>query len=164
MKALFDRAVSAVLAHEGGYVNDPKDPGGETKFGISKRAYPKLDIAGLTLPAAVAIYRRDYWDKIRADELPPDVAWVAFDTAVNMGTAQAVRLLQKAANVETDGVIGPKTIEASKAPGVAARIAHLRADIYRSLPTFSRFGRGWIRRVEENLAAARGLGNEEVSA
>lgn len=164
MKTLFDRAVSAVLAHEGGYVNDPKDPGGETKFGISKRAYPNVDIAGLTLPAALAIYRRDYWDRIRADELPPDVAWVAFDTAVNMGVSQAVRLLQRAAGVTTDGVIGPKTVLAAKAPGVAEKMARLRADIYRSLPTFSRFGRGWIRRVEENLAEARGLGNEEVSA
>ncbi len=164
MKTIFDRAVSAVLAHEGGYVNDPKDPGGETKFGISKRAYPQVDIAGLTLPAAVAIYRRDYWDKIRGDELPPDVAWVAFDTAVNMGVAQAVRLVQKAAGVQPDGIIGPKTLAACKAPGVAEKVAEMRRAIYRSLPTFSRFGRGWLRRVDENLAEAREIGNQEVSA
>lgn len=155
MTSRFDHAIAFVLTHEGGYVNDPKDPGGETRFGISKRSYPNVDIKKLTLPEAIAIYKRDYWDRIRGDELPPDVAFFAFDTAVNMGTGQAVRILQKAGGVKADGAIGPKTFQAAKAPGLVEEMAELRREIYRDIPAFSRFGNGWIRRTNEAMEEAK---------
>lgn len=108
---VFDLAVSFVLADhiEGGYVNDARDPGGETNFGISKRAYPKKDIAKLTRDDAIAIYRRDYWEAAHCDEMPPKVAIAVFDCAVNQGVGAAIKLLQRAARVGVDGQFGPQT-------------------------------------------------------
>jgi len=97
MKEKFESALAFVLAAEGGYVNDPNDPGGETKYGISKKAYPLLDITNLTREQAVDIYRRDYWNKVKGDELPAGVDIAAFDTAVNMGAGTALGI--KADNV-----------------------------------------------------------------
>jgi lysozyme family protein len=110
----FALAVSFVLAKEieGGYVNDPRDPGGETNFGISKRAYPDLDIRGLTEDDARAIYKRDYWDTVRGDSLPPIIAVAVFDAAVNQGRNPAIQLLQRAVGVEADGKLGPVTLKA----------------------------------------------------
>jgi lysozyme family protein len=90
----FDRAIKFVLYHEGGYVNDPNDPGGETKFGISKKAYPALDIRNLTEEQARGIYKKDYWQPSRADTLDDSLALVHFDTAVNMGLKRANALLE----------------------------------------------------------------------
>jgi lysozyme family protein len=115
----FAAAVGVVLVHEGGYVNNPADPGGETKYGISKRAYPELDIASLTREQAAEIYYRDWWDKYRyGDVKDQDVATKVFDLSVNMGPATAHRLLQEALvfldyPVEIDGIIGPQTIAAA---------------------------------------------------
>jgi len=115
----FLRAVEVVLDHEGGYVNDPRDPGGETKYGISKRSYPELDIANLTREAAIAIYHRDWWQRYGYDRLKDDtVATKLLDMAVNMGPATAHRLLQEALvflgyPVAVDGIIGPQTIGAA---------------------------------------------------
>ncbi len=81
----FDTAVTAVLSYEGGYVNDPNDPGGETNWRISKRAYPNLDIKNLTRDQAIQIYRRDYWDSLECDRFPPLIAIALFDAAVNQG-------------------------------------------------------------------------------
>ena len=77
----FDVAFEKLIGHEGGYVNDARDPGGETKYGISKRAYPDEDIAGLTLERAKQIYRRDYWDAVQAEYLPDAVRFDLFDAA-----------------------------------------------------------------------------------
>ena len=112
----WEHAIKLVLDYEGRvFEDDPKDLGGETKYGISKKAYPLLDIRSLTEEEAKAIYRRDYWDPLMADELPAKLAVVAFDCAVNQGTGRAIRLLQSLLGVEADGKIGPKTIEAAKA-------------------------------------------------
>lgn len=156
----FDLAVRAVLKHEGGYVNDSHDPGGETKYGICKRSYPKLDIATLEIDDAIAIYRRDFWDRIHGDELPADLACFLLDTAVNLGVVQAVRYLQRAANVQVDGIMGPATILACKRDGVLDSFAGYREEHYRKLRTFDRFGRGWLRRMYESLAAARTFTNQ----
>lgn len=113
------KAVEVVLDHEGGYVNDPRDPGGETKYGISKRQYPELDIANLTREDAIAIYYRDWWRRYRYDRLQDEsVATKVFDLAVNMGPATLHRLLQEALvflgyDIAVDGIIGPQTIEAA---------------------------------------------------
>lgn len=154
----FDFALNIVLRHEGGYVNHPSDPGGETNFGISRRSYPELDIKNLTREQAGEIYRRDYWDKIKGDSLPLMLAIFAFDTAVNMGVSKASRMLQEAAGVAQDGVIGPKTLKAcQKTPqSVLERMATARILRYTQLHNFDVFGRGWIARTVSVLLAAKG--------
>ena len=151
MKTNFDRCLAEVLRHEGGYVNDPHDPGGETNMGISKRSYPKEDIKGMTRARAAEIYRRDYWNPVRGDDLPAGMDLVAFDAAVNSGVSRGAKWLQTALGVSADGKIGPQTIAAAKAAhpeavidrAVSARLAWLR-----TLKTWSRFGKGWTSRVE----------------
>lgn len=120
MKNDWDNAVTFVLKMEGDYTVDPNDPGGETKFGISKKAYPSLDIKNLTVEEAREIYHRDYWLPCSCDDLPSAFSISVFDCAVNQGTGKAKRLLQIALDVTVDGVIGPKTIEAA-----------VKADTYR---------------------------------
>lgn len=148
---LFDYALEFTLQHEGGYVNDPADPGGETIYGISRRAHPEPWAGGRPTKATAAlIYRRDYWDACRCDELPAPVAVVVFDTAVNCGCRRAVQFLQRAIGTKDDGVIGPITIAKAKAldAGVTARlIADYRLAYYRGLATFPRFGKGWTNRT-----------------
>ncbi len=150
----FDECFAKLIGHEGGYVFDARDPGGETKFGISKRAYPNIDIHALTLDAAKAIYRRDYWQRCRCDELPPGVAFDVFDAAVNSGPAQAIKWLQRAVGVADDGAIGPITLAAVGRfqPGsLRARYSGMRLDFMASLPSWPSFGRGWARRIAANL-------------
>lgn len=153
----FTTAVNLILDHEGGYSLDKLDPGGETKYGISKRAYPNEDISGMTKDRAKQIYRRDYWNKVRGDSLPFPVSMVLFDIAVNMGVKRSIEMLQRAASVKSDGVFGPAT-EAALAPLSSAYLAESlttqRLQYYASLPTFSRFGNGWMRRSVETLVFA----------
>lgn len=143
----FVRAVNLVLQHEGGYVNDPRDPGGETKFGISKRAYPDEDIANLTRERAMELYHRDYWLPIKGDEMTSDVATMVFDMAVNMGVGKAARVLQRALGVKEDGVLGPVTLSASRAPGVLSKVATERVLAYTKTANFDVYGRSWVART-----------------
>lgn len=146
----FDRAIKFVLDREGGLVNDPNDPGGITKYGISKRAYPSLDIASLTREDAIAIYRRDYWSACKCDQLPPAVACVVFDAAVNQGTHAATIALQNALGIKADGVIGQQTLAQAKALDGKELVGELiarRMVAYGSIANFSRYGLGWSRRL-----------------
>lgn len=144
----FEQAVAMVLKHEGGYVNDSRDPGGETRFGISKRAYPDVDILRLTEDEAKAIYKRDYWDKLRTDEIPEPLAICLFDAAVNMGRDKAVRLLQRACGVAQDGVMGGNTIAAAnRLSDAVVRFSTERAIAYTGIRGFDTFGKGWLRRT-----------------
>jgi lysozyme family protein len=147
----FDTAFEKLIGHEGGYSNNPHDPGGETKFGISKRSYPALDIAALTLAEAKAIYRRDYWDRAQCDRLPPDLAFDLFDAAVNSGIGQAIRWLQRSVGVADDGYVGPLTLGALTRDGdlsaVQARFNGHRLAFMTSLSTWQTFGKGWARRI-----------------
>jgi lysozyme family protein len=146
----FEVAVKHVLKFEGGYVDDPLDPGGETKFGISKRAYPDLDIKNLTKQEAREIYRRDYWDKVSCDELPAKLRLIVFDAAVNHGVQWAARNLQSLTDVKIDGHVGPVTLEAVNKLDVRkalARYAVKRQDFYWQNRMFFRFGKGWITRL-----------------
>ena len=150
----FDECFERLIGHEGGYVNNPRDPGGETKYGISKRAYPAVDIKGLTLDGAKAIYRRDYWGRARCDDLPRNVAFDVFDAAVNSGPGQAVRWLQRAVGVADDGQAGPVTLAAVGRidPEVLqARYNGQRLDFMTRLSTWDVFGKGWARRIAQNL-------------
>lgn len=144
----FSRAVEFVLDEEGGYSNDPQDPGGETKFGISKRAYPNLDIANLTRDQAIAIYQRDYWDRLPT--LPGRLQFLVFDFAVNAGIRRAVQTLQSAIGVSPDGYFGPVSRSAlRKIPEITACVLFTaeRANAYGHFAGFPRFGRGWMRRT-----------------
>lgn len=159
----FSAALAEVLKHEGGYVNDKRDPGGETKYGISKRSYPHLDIASLTVDEAGEIYRADYWNKVRGDELPPALALCVFDTAVNMGVHRAILLLQRSLGVSADGRLGPVTMNAAKASGaeVVDDFMARRAKRYSELSSVSVFGRGWYRRCFAVHRAAIALEKSE---
>lgn len=150
----FDTAFDRTVGIEGGYVNDPNDPGGETKFGISKRSYPDVDIANLTRDQAKAIYLRDFWDRIHADQLADGVAFQAFDFAVNSGIETAVRKLQRAVGVADDGHWGPHTQAAAAAMSETDTIMRFvaeRLDFWRSLSTWPTYGRGWAGRAAQDL-------------
>jgi lysozyme family protein len=161
----FDAAVGFVLSHEGGYSNDAHDPGGETRYGISKRAYPDEDIAGLTVERARAIYRADYWDRCKCDALPGPVALLVFDSAVNQGATTAIQMLQRAVGVVADGIIGPVTLAAVSAQNGRELVVHVAAERgyrYGRTGTFQRFGRGWMRRLMGCLAEALSADDQQV--
>lgn len=163
----FDAALTEILIHEGGFANHPRDPGGMTNLGVTKRTWEawtgkpasETEMRSLTREKVAPLYRKNYWDAVRADDLPPALALVVFDFAVNAGPARAARYLQQVVGVAMDGKIGPKTIAAVAADtrGVAELVrdySHARRAYYRSLPTFDAFGRGWLRRVSEVEEAA----------
>lgn len=153
----FDEAFDRLISHEGGYVNDPRDPGGETKYGISKRAYPDEDIKNLTRERAKFLYHRDYWKRAKCDEYDIAIGFQLFDAAVNHGIGNASRMVQRAVGVADDGIIGNKTlgaIRAMSANDVLLRFNAERLRFYCNLSTFDRFGKGWVRRVADNLAFA----------
>lgn len=146
----FDKSLSIVLTFEGGYSNDPHDPGGETKFGISKKAYPTLDIKALTKDDASILYKRDYWDKCHCDRWAPGVALLVFDTAVNMGIHTAIILLQHVSGANPDGIIGPRTIEAVGRLSPSKLIqdyAAMRMLRYTNNPNWPEYKKGWTRRL-----------------
>lgn len=155
--ANFDACLAHVLAFEGGYVNDPHDPGGETNFGNSKRTYPSENIRGMTYARAAQIYRRDFWNVVRGDDLPAGIDLVAFDAAVNSGARRGAEWLQKALGVPADGKIGPVTVAAAvaaDAPRVIAKATDLRTAFLRGLATWGTYANGWSRRVESVKATA----------
>ena len=148
----FGTIVRHVLEAEGGYVNDPDDPGGKTKYGISQRSYPDLDIAALTEADAIAIYRRDYWNAGRCDELPIPVAAFMFGALVQHRPRTAKKLLQHALGVKADGIIGPTTIRTAHKADIKSLLVDLFASrlvLYADLSVGSRakFRRGWFRRM-----------------
>jgi lysozyme family protein len=141
-------------------VNDPNDPGGETKFGISKRSYPNLDIANLTVDDAQAIYQRDYWNTVQGDALPWPLACYVFDAAVNQGHPTAKLLLQTALGVAADGKIGPVTLAAASRAGAYQNACFMstRAFEYMKARNFQQYGRGWFNRLFEIAEASNGVG------
>lgn len=153
----FQRSIAVVLKHEGGYVDDAFDAGGETNFGISKRAYPALDIKNLTLDDAVAIYHSDYWRPVQGDLIVGnELALQVFDMAVNAGIGAAARILQTIVGVAADGVIGTVTLRAVDAypsvDGLLWRYKFERARYYARIvsrnPNQARFLMGWINRID----------------
>lgn len=163
----FEKAFSITVGHEGGYVNDPKDNGGETKYGISKRSYPDLDIKALTLDEAKSIYYADFWKtkKMDLDELPEKIAIELFDTAVNMGSYTARKMLQEALNLLNrnemkygdlivDGIIGAFTLHAVAKTNESELLKVLNGlqfarylKIVAAHPAQERFFAGWIKRT-----------------
>lgn len=150
--------INRILSHEGGYVNHPNDPGGETKWGIAKRSHPHVDIRNLTREGAIEIYRKEYWEPIEKLHLPIAIQFQILDASVNHGLSRAVSLLQRAVGVADDGQYGPATRAAigsyfGTAGGLAlgVRYNEHRLRFYTSLGTWGSFGRGWTRRVADNL-------------
>jgi lysozyme family protein len=164
--ANFEDCLAFVLEQEGGYVDDPLDPGGATNLGITlhvlsdwrNTAVTKIDVQKLSKDEAGAIYRARYWNVVRGDDLPAGVDLMIFDAAVNLGTGRSARILQTAVGANQDGAIGPKTLEAVQtyaSTELISELAEAREAFYEGLPTFSHFGKGWTARV--NRAKQRAL-------
>lgn len=164
----FDQAFHKLLGHEGGFSDNPYDPGnwtgggvnvGElrgTKYGIAANTYPNEDIRNLTVERAKEIYRLDFWNRVRADDLPAEVRYAVFDAAVNSGAAQAARWLQRAVGVRDDGVIGPVTLAAvqdAEPQALLRRLLSVRLRFMTDLSTWTAFGRGWARRIADLMGA-----------
>ncbi len=161
----YDEALRRLLVHEGGYGNDPADPGGPTNFGITLADYRKYinadgvaaNVQAMTVEQAKAIYRARYWNAVHGDELPPGVDYAIFDYGVNSGVSRAIKVLQRLVGVAVDGEIGPDTLAAARArdPKVlVGAIQDERLAFLKGLSTWPTFGKGWSRRVAEVRAAA----------
>jgi lysozyme family protein len=166
MQEDFEKSIAFVLKMEGGYTLDPNDPGGETNFGISRKAYPSLDIKNLTVEKAKEIYIADYWRPCHCDELPFPFAISVFDTAVNQGVGKAKRILQIVLGVTVDGIIGSQTIAAAFRADhrvIKLFLAHRMAEYARIMAANQNllvFATNWFYRV---LALAEIVFDGEVS-
>lgn len=162
----FYEAFKLTIGHEGGYTTHRSDPGNwtggkvgvgalkGTKYGIAANSYPNEDIKNLTLDRAKQIYKRDYWDKAKCDQLPDGLRFHVFDVSVNSGVSRGIKTLQQALGVNADGLIGPQTIGAAKSQDpneVLFKFYSFRISFYTSLSTFATFGKGWMNRVAGNL-------------
>jgi len=165
MRSNFEECMARLLHHEGGYVDHPDDPGGETNLGVTRAVYEQYagrqvmdgEMEGLTHDDVYPIYKENYWDRVRGDDLPSGVDWAVFDWGVNSGTSRAAKALQRIIGVEQDGGIGPMTLQAvaSIEPAdIIDQMHYMREGFYRSLSTFDTFGRGWLRRNDETKEQA----------
>jgi len=153
----FDLAFERLLGLEGGYVNDPRDAGGETKYGISRRSYPGEVIRTMTLERAKEIYLRDYWGPAGCDAVPDAIKYDLFDMAVHSGVVTAIKTLQRTVGVDDDGKLGPVTLQAvASMPALrfVARFNGARLQFMSALPNWPSFGRGWANRIAKNLLEA----------
>ena len=157
----FEQAFSKLIEHEGGFSNHPEDAGGATMWGITEAVARQNGFSApmntMTLDFAKLIYKQLYWDSVRADELPDEVRFAVFDAAVNSGTGRAIKWLQQAVNEVQDGVIGAMTLRAVRQniPSiVATRLNGLRLLFMTNQPNWPAFGKGWARRVADNLVNA----------
>lgn len=156
--ATFDQAFAELLTHEGGYVDHPSDPGGATNHGVTEKVARKFgytgNMRGYPKEEAAKVYRSEYWDAVRADELPAPLRYPIFDAAVNSGARQAILWLQQALDVKADGVIGTQTLAAVKAADPNALLRCMlgaRLRFMTNLNHWSSFGKGWARRIAAML-------------
>lgn len=159
----FQQCCAFVIDIEGGdkIVNDPRDAGGTTKFGISARSFPLTDIATLTRGEAEAIYEQSFWNRAGCAGLPAPLAALHFDCAVNQGVTAAAEILQITLMVRPDGQIGPKTLAAANCGNVRAHVteyAARRMRRYATTKNFDLYGLGWSRRLMACFAYALTLG------
>jgi len=160
----WERALKQVLSHEGGYVDHPKDPGGATNLGVTKKVYEdfvgrdvsKEEMKTLTVEDVKELYRTNYWNLVRGNDLPVGVDYAVFDYAVNSGGGRAARHLQEVVETTVDGGIGPMTIaavdafvEEHGALELVDRLLTKRMNFLKSLSHFETFGKGWTRRVNQ---------------
>lgn len=159
MQSGFDRALRETLKWEGGYSNHPRDPGGATMKGVIQKVYdayrrkkgqPTRSVKHLSDAELFDIYRHNYWNLVRGDELPAGVDYAVFDAGVNSGPSQAIKWLQRTVGVPADGTLGDRTLEAvleRDAASVVAGVCDRRLAFCRSLKTWDAFGAGWSRRI-----------------
>jgi lysozyme family protein len=170
MQSNFETCLKLMLAHEGGFVNHPQDPGGMTNLGVTKRVWEEWtghevdekQMRALTPDAVAPLYKRKYWDACRADELLDGVDYAVFDVAVNSGVGRAVKLLQSCVGATPDGGFGSITMaltkKAEQDPKALIELyCAKRLEFLQSLKTFETFGRGWSRRVQEVKDKALGM-------
>ena len=165
MKENYDAALKIILHHEGGYVNHPRDPGGETNLGVTKRVYEEWggtkNMRDITVEDVAPIYEKNYWGKAKCDHLPSGLDLAVFDWAVNSGPGRAAKKLQEMIGTVADGGIGPNTLRALdeyiEVHGLEKTIeeyGEIRQKFYESLKTFDTFGKGWTRRNKETTETA----------
>ena len=168
MRNNFDQCMKWVLHHEGGFVNHPDDPGGITNHGVTKKVYEEWverevseqEMRDLTHEDVAPIYKKNYWDRLRADDLPSGVDFCTFDWGVNSGTSRSAKALQRMVGVTADGGIGPMTLQAvanHDPQDLIEQMHYVRDQFYRSLSTFGTFGNGWTRRNNETKDQALSL-------
>jgi lysozyme family protein len=156
----WDNAFKLMLKSEGGYVNNPADPGGMTNLGVTKatwenwvgRESDEAEMRELTPEKVEPLYKKKYWDAVRGDELPAGLDYLMFDFAVNAGAGRAIKTLQTAIGVTPDGGFGTMTmavVQAVDPVELIERFSQAKEDFYRSLTTFATFGKGWLNRVAD---------------
>jgi lysozyme family protein len=165
MQDNWEKCFAMVLKHEGGFVDHPKDPGGMTNLGVTRanweaylnRRVTEAEMRALTPDVVKPFYKKNYWDKIKGDQLPSGVDYATYDLAVNSGVGRAAKFLQQIAGVAADGVIGPRSLEAIKScnpEDVIDAFCDMRMDFLKRLSTFGTFGKGWTIRVNDVKAKA----------
>ena len=156
----WEKSLALVLKSEGGYVNNPADPGGMTNLGVTKNVWEEwvghpVDekiMLGLTPERVAPLYKRKYWDACNCDNLPLGIDYLVFDFAVNAGVGRSAKTLQTAIGCVPDGAIGPNTMAAinkAEPKSLIDKFSTAKTNFYQSLKTFSVFGKGWLRRVDE---------------
>jgi lysozyme family protein len=164
----WQKSFELMLKSEGGYVNNPADPGGMTNLGVTKatwenwvgRESDEAEMRGLTPEKVEPLYKKKYWDAVRGDELPPGISYLCFDFAVNAGAGRSIKTLQSAVGVTPDGGFGPMTMAAVQAVDpvdLIERFSQAKEDFYRSLTTFATFGKGWLNRVADVKVKANSM-------
>lgn len=176
MLSNWDKSFDLVIHSEGGFTNDLRDPGnklpdgreGSTNLGLTQknweahlgRQVTQDDMKALTTEDVKPLYKKDYWDAVKGDDLPSGVDYAVFDFAINAGAGQARKMIQKALGVTPDGAIGPKTMKAiqdADADELLTKFSQAKEDFYKSLPTFQTYGKGWLRRVAEVQTSAQSM-------
>jgi len=172
MQSNWDKSFDLVMQSEGGYVNDPQDNGGETNFGVTKKAWAEYlgrsindgEMKSLTIETVKPFYRKMYWDKCYCDALPNGVDYAVFDFAVNAGPSQAAKLLQRAVGADADGVIGKNTlalIDATHVKDILQSFSNQKRDFYKTIvmrnPTQTKFLNGWLNRIKNVFTSAESM-------
>ena len=161
----FHDSLIKLLHHEGGYVNHPSDPGGETNLGVTKKVYEEYlgrevtsdEMKNLTPADVKPLYKKLYWDRCKCDDLASGLDYVVFDWAVNSGTGRSAKAVQKICGAAQDGAIGPKTltlVSGQDTEYMVEQFGKIRQEFYESLKTFDTFGKGWTRRNKEATETA----------
>ena len=160
MQSNFEHSLDLVLKSEGGFVDNPKDPGGITNLGVTAgtwaaykgRTTTRKEMMALTPEDVTPLYEKKYWDACNCDDLPSGIDYLTFDFAVNAGPGRSIKTLQKAIGVPADGAIGPvtiNTIEIMDKADLIVKFSEAKKQFYESLPTFPTFGKGWLKRIDE---------------
>ena len=165
MENNFQKCLDLVLKSEGGFVNNPKDPGGMTNLGVTATTWSNFkgrntnekEMRSLTRDDVAPLYEKKYWNACKCDDLPSGIDYLVFDFAVNSGPGRSIKILQKALGIPEDGAIGPvtiQTIDVMDKTELINRFSNAKKQFYESLPTFSTFGKGWLNRVDETRVYA----------